>query len=238
MFLDKSTYYTNVHYNLSHFSEAPKPIRPASVSSKKSRRLTSLDDDHASAQFVEDVYLELLRIYSRKKYRALARRLGLSPQDCAEYGIRRVVTHTEEYLDRSPLHVANARAENAFWDLCRRERVDRGEGARGTREVVGDKPINPDSPQRGSIIEGIPSWETPQEDFIDREYYRGVLLKLKALTDDQVAWVGLWLTSVEGLTHGEAALRLGVARRTLWRRVDAVKKIARENQSSLGWVGF
>lgn len=237
MFFDKSSFNSYVQYSKSEDARQERD-RSAAHYLHSDRYQVSGADDHDKAKFVEEVYAELLKIYRRQKYRELARRLGLTPFDLAEYAIRRVVLETEEYLHRSPLHVANSRAANAFYDLCRRERVDRGEGARGTREVLGQEPVNPNDPYSGSWVDFIPAAHNPQDELVNRGYYRSVLLKLRAIVVDDLAWSGLWLTAVEGYTSEEAAMKLGVSRKTLWRRIKALQRSAQDRYEDLDWAGF
>lgn len=237
MFLDKSNFNSYVHYSKPEDAR-PERGRSAAHYAHGIQHQVSGADDHDQAKFVEEVYAELLKIYRGRKYRELGGRLGLTPFDLAEYAIRRVVLQTEEYLHRSPLHVANSRAANAFYDLCRRERVSRGEGARGTREVVGQEPVNPNDPHSGSWVDFVPAAHNPQDELVNRDYYRSVLLKLRAIVVDDLAWSGLWLTAVEGYTAEEAAMKLGVSRKTLWRRTKALQRSAQDRHDDLGWAGF
>lgn len=237
LLLDKCNFIPYVQHSKSENAKSERE-RSAAHYVYGAPRQFSAADDHEKAKFVEEVYAELLKIYRRSKFREPARLLGLTPFDLAEFAIRRVVMKTEEYLHRSPLHVANSRATNAFYDLCRRERVGRGEGARGTREVVGQEPVDKNNPQSGSWIDFIPAAYNPQDQLVDRGYYRSVLLKLRAIVADELAWSGLWLTAVEGRTAEEAAMMLRVSRKTLWRRMDALQRCAQARFTELGWAGF
>lgn len=184
------------------------------------------------------MYTAILTIYQRAKYRSLARPFGLDPRDLAAYAIERVITHTHEYLGRSPQHVANARAENAFFDLCRRERADRGEGSRGTRSVINDRPVNPSDRDSGTLVERVRESEGALEKWIQRDYYNTILENLRTAIADEFAWQGYLLTEIEGLTQADAAKKLGVTREKLNRTLGAARGIAIRHRQALGWEGY
>lgn len=134
--------------------------------------------------------------------------------------------------------MANARAQNAFHDLRRRVKSDRGEGARGTREVVNDGPVNKHNPKMGTIIQLIPDSLVPQDEWVEQEYRRKVLNRMKRLVPDPVTWRALDLIANEGLTQTEAAGLLGVSTRTLIRKLNLLRKVAQENAVQIGWAGY
>jgi RNA polymerase sigma factor (sigma-70 family) len=226
LFLEKSSY--DHPYQPSQQPEKARPVDP----------VTPSPATHDDKKFIEEVYTALLNIYGRSKYRSRAQALGLSPHDLAAFAIKRVITHTDEYLDKSPQHVANARAENAFNDLCRRQRADRGEGARGTRVVDNDYPVNPNDPDSDSFIEQIPDPNDPLDEWMCREYYSQMLEKLRKLIADDVAWRGFLMTEIDGLTQAEAARQLGVSRETLNRLLRKAREIAMKYREELGWEGY
>jgi len=183
------------------------------------------------------VYRDLLAIYSRGKYPAEARQLGLTPSDLASYAIQRVIEQPESFADRTPQHVANARAQNAFHDLRRRVKSDRGEGARGTREVVNDGPVNKHNPKLGSIIQLTPDSLVPQDEWVEQEYHRDVLDRIRRLVPDPVTWQALDLIANDGLTQAQAAQLLGVSTRTLIRKMTLLRRVAQEHAIQIGWEG-
>lgn len=134
--------------------------------------------------------------------------------------------------------MANARAQNAFHDLRRRVKSDRGEGARGTREVVNDGPVNKHNPKMGTIIQLIPDSLVPQDEWVEQEYRRKVLNRMKRLVPDPVTWRALDLIANEGFTQTEAAGLLGVSTRTLIRKLNVLRKVAQENAVQIGWAGY
>lgn len=226
MFFEKSSY--DHPYEPSQQLEKARPVD----------LVTPTPTTPDNRKFIEEVYITLVSIYGRSKYRSRAQALGLSPQDLAAFAIKRVITHTDDYLDKSPQHVANARAENAFNDLCRRVRADRGEGARGTRVVDNDYPLNPKDPGSGTLIGSIPEASDPYEELMRRDYYSQMLDKIRRLITDHIAWQGFLMTVIDGLTQAEAAKQLGVSRETLNRALGKAREIAMKYREDLGWDGY
>ena len=185
--------------------------------------------------FIEAVYRELLAIYSRGKCPTEARQIGLTPGDLASYAIRQVIEHPECFTDKTVLHVANARSQNAFHDLRRRVKSDRGEGARGTREVINDGPVNKDKPKMGSVIQLIPDCHVPQDEWIEQEHHRGVLDRVMRLVPDPAAWRAFDLIVNDGLTQAQVARLLGVSTRTLIRKMNVIRRVTQENAIQVDW---
>ena len=168
-------------------------------------------------------------------YPAEARQLGLTPGDLASFAIRRVIEQPDSFIDKSAQHVANARAQNAFRDFRRRVKSDRGEGARGTREVVNDGPVNKHNPKMGSIIQSVSDGLIPQDEWVEQEYHRQVIERMQRLVPDPISWQALDLIANDGLTQAEAARLLGVSTRTLIRKLTLLRRVAQENATQIGW---
>ena len=181
------------------------------------------------------MYRELLAIYSRGKYSVAARQLGLTPGDLASFAIQRVIEQPDSFIDKTAQHVANARAQNAFRDFRRRVKSDRGEGARGTRKVVNDGPVNKRNPKMGSIIQSVPDALVPQDEWVEQEYHRQVIERMRRLVPDSIVWEALDLITNDGLTQADAARLLGISTRTLIRKLTLLRKVAKENAIQIGW---
>ena len=160
-------------------------------------------------RFVEATYRELRRIYKRQHSKA--NRLGLKTNDLANYAINKVIANLDKFMLRTPLHCANAVAKNAFKDLVRRELAQRGHGARGTRTVIGDVPVNHEDPAAGSVIDNHGGGLDDPDSWVERDHRQTVLGEVSELIS-QLAFDGFVLTTINGLSQGEAAEVLDVSR--------------------------
>lgn len=161
------------------------------------------------SRFVEQTYRALQRIYKRQH--AKANRFGLKPNDVANFAIKIVIANLDKHMRRSPLHCANAVATNAFKDLVRRELAQRGHGARGTRTVIGDEPVNREDSGAGSVIDNYGGGLDDPDSWVERDHRQTVIGEVSELIS-QLAFDGFVLTTINGLTQGDAAKQLGVSR--------------------------
>jgi len=186
-------------------------------------------------RFVEATYQALLKIYSRKF--ANANVYDLQAADVAGFAIEKVLMNVEKYLKRgrTPLHTANAIAENAFLDMLRRQRVQRGQGARNTRTVLGDVPISSEEPDLGTILENLPGEVIDPEAWIEEDHRKKVIADVQELMSE-LAFNGFVLTAVHGLTQDAAAAALGVSRCHLNREMrKATKQLKAMGTSYDAW---
>lgn len=185
------------------------------------------------ARFIEATYLALLKIYSRKYLKASL--FGLQPADLANYAIQKVVANISKYLHRTPVHTANAVAKSAYLDLLRRERAQRGHGARGTRTVLGDNPINPEDPDSGTIIDNHAAGIIDPETWIEADHRGNMISGVRELMSE-LAFHGFVLTSIHDLTQEEAAVALGVTRSHLNKEMrKATKRLKELGASRENW---
>jgi DNA-directed RNA polymerase specialized sigma24 family protein len=170
---------------------------------------TNINLTPEQSRFVEQTYRALQRICKRRF--AKANRLGLKPDDIANFAIKIVIANLDKHMRRSPIHCANAVATNAFNDLVRRELSQRGHGARGTRTVIGDEPINREDSGAGSVIENYGGGLDDPDSWVERNHRETVLGEVSELIS-RLAFDGFVLTTINGLSQGEAAEVLGVSR--------------------------
>lgn len=165
----------------------------------------------AQHRFVEETYGALRKIIARKF--AKANLYGQQFDDIASFAIEKVIKHVDRYMrsHQSPLHAANAVATNAFIDSIRRELAQRGHGARGTRTVIGDNPLNRDEPGAGSVIDNLSSSIADIDRWVDDEHHQLVIGEVRELIP-ALAFEGFVLTAINGYTQDEAANMLGVTR--------------------------
>jgi len=183
-------------------------------------------------RFVEETYAALRKIYSHD---GNANRNGYTALDIASYAIEKVLKNPTKYMMRTPQHTANAIAENALKDFWRRQRAQRGQGARGTREVIGDEPIDADDAGAGTVLDNVTDTIVDPEEWIEREHQHGVIKDVQSLISP-LAFAGFYLTVIKGLDQGQAAKVLGVSRAHLNRQMRAAtKKIQALDKSYREW---
>ena len=183
------------------------------------------------SRFVEQTYRELQRIYKRQH--AKANRLGLKPNDIANFAINKVIANLDKYMLRTPLHCANAIAKNAFKDLVRRELAQRGHGARGTRAVIGDEPVNREDSAAGSVLDNHSGGIIDPESWVERDHQQSVLGKVSELIS-QLAFDGFVLTTINEFTQEEAAQMLGVSRTHLNKEMKKATRLLQSLGVSYG----
>ena len=184
-------------------------------------------------RFVEETYAALVKIYSIKLGKANP--YGYTAYDIASYAIEKVLRKPTKYMKRTPQHAANAIAKNALQDFWRRQRAQRGQGARNTREVIGDEPVNPDDAGAGTVLDRVADTIVDPEEWIEREHQHGVIKDVQALMSP-LAFDGFYLTEIVGLDQGQAAEVLGVSRAYLNRQMRAAtKKIQALDKSYREW---
>ena len=172
-------------------------------------------------RFVEETYHALVKIYSLKFGKANP--YGYTARDIASYAIEKVLRDPAKFMKRTPQHAANAIAKNALQDFWRRQRAQRGQGARNTREVIGDEPVNPDDAGAGTVLDKVTDTIVDPEEWIEREHQQGVIRDVQSLMSP-IAFDGFYLTQIEGLDQAEAAEVLGVTREYLNRQMRAATK--------------
>ena len=188
----------------------------------------------AQSRYVEAVYAHLCKAFGHKI--AKANQYGLQPHDIAGFAIEKVINNIALYQARykTPLHAANAIATNAFIDAIRREWAQRGQGARGTRGVLGDIPVNTNQSDGASILDNFEGSIVDIEQWIEDDYHRELLSDIQELISP-LAWEGLVLTEINGLTQKQAAKLLGVGREHLNREINKAKKIAKNMLNDNDW---
>ena len=172
-------------------------------------------------RFVEETYHALVKIYSLKFGKANP--YGYTARDIASFAIEKVLRDPAKFMKRTPQHAANAIAKNSLQDFWRRQRAQRGQGARNTREVIGDEPVNPDDAGAGTVLDKVTDTVVDPEEWIEREHQQGVIKDVQSLMSP-LAFDGFYLTQIEGLDQGEAAEVLGVSRAYLNRQMRAATK--------------
>jgi len=142
----------------------------------------------------------------------------------------------QQFMARYPTpdHAANAVAPNAFVDYCRRDNAQSGRGARGTRTVIGDEPGNYGDGGGESLIARHPESIVDPEAWIERDYHEGIIREVREHISP-LAWEGLVLTEINGLTQTQAAKLLGVSRAHLNREISKAKKIAKRMHEDHNW---
>jgi len=188
----------------------------------------------AERRYVEAVYAHLCKAFGHKV--AKANQYGLQPHDIAGFAIEKVINNIALYQARykTPLHAANAIATNAFIDAIRREWAQRGQGARGTRGVLGDIPVKSNEPDGASILDNFEGSIVDSEQWIEDDYRRRVIGEVRGHIST-LAWEGLVLTEINGLTQTQAAVILGVSRAHLNREISKAKKIAKRMHEDHNW---
>ncbi len=188
----------------------------------------------AQRRYVEAVYAHLCKTYGLKIAKANLR--GHKPADVANFAIQKVIRNVQHYMDRYPTadHAANAVSANAFVDYCRRDNAQRGHGARGTRTVIGDEPGNYGDSDGESLIARQSGTIVDPEDIVDDDYREGIIREVRE-NISPLAWEGLVLTEINGLTQTEAAKLLGVGREHLNREINKAKKIAKRMLEDNDW---
>jgi DNA-directed RNA polymerase specialized sigma24 family protein len=184
--------------------------------------------------FVEAVHRALGQIYRRPHFRSMARQFGLLPDEIIHEVMMPIFKNPAKFMAHTPYHVANRMAKSRFMSLRRKEMSQRGQGSRGTREVVGDEPVNAPAPGMGSVIDRVSGSLGDSETWVEQDHYKTVLQKLEPLISN-TAWKALWLTEIEGLTQAEAAHQLGVCTRTVIRAINRARAIAHANRDEIGW---
>lgn len=188
----------------------------------------------AQRRYVEAVYAHLCKTYGFKIGKANLR--GHKPADVANFAIQKVIRNVQHYMDRYPTtdHAANAVASNAFVDYCRRDNAQRGHGARGTRTVIGDEPGSYGDSVAESVITRQSGTVVDPEEWVERDYREGIIDEVRE-NISPLAWEGLVLTEINGLTQTEAAKLLGIGREHLNREISKAKKIAKRMLEDNDW---
>jgi RNA polymerase sigma factor (sigma-70 family) len=184
-------------------------------------------------RFVEQTYAALVKTYSQRFTKATL--YGVTAHDVANYAIKKVVANVAKFQRLTPQHAANAIAKNSYRDFWRRERAQRGHGARGTRVVLGDKPVNADEPDQGSVLDNHAGTIVDPESWVDDDHRQNVIEDVQDLMS-ALAFDGFYLTEIEGLDQGEAAELLGVSRTYLNKQMrKATKRIQELGISYRNW---
>ena len=188
----------------------------------------------AQRRYVEAVYAHLCKSYGFKIAKANLR--GHKPADVANFAIQKVIRNVQRFMSRYPTpdHAANAVAPNAFVDYCRRDNAQSGRGARGTRTVIGDEPGNFGDNYAESVITRQPGVVADPEAWVERDYHEGIIREVRE-NISPLAWEGLVLTEINGLTQEKAAKLLGVGREHLNREINKAKKIAKNMLNDNDW---
>jgi DNA-directed RNA polymerase specialized sigma subunit len=137
------------------------------------------------------------------------------------FAITKVITNVEQYMRdyRTPEHCANAVARTSAQDHRRRELVDRGHGARGTRRVEElDAPIAiGDDGDEITLGDTLVAPEGNPEAVIEVMTIADEINELLSdATDDELFLIQAIF--VDERTQGDIASELGVCRETIVRR--------------------
>jgi len=165
----------------------------------------------ATWRHLEKIY----RWYPPKKYSAH------SASELVSFAITKVITNVEQYMRdyRTPEHCANAVARTSAQDHRRRELVDRGHGARGTRRVEElDAPIAiGDDGDEITLGDTLVAPEGNPEAVIEVMTIADEINELLSdATDDELFLIQAIF--VDERTQGDIASELGVRRETIVRR--------------------
>ena len=204
------------------------------INNKETTATTITPLTPAQRRYVEAVYAHLCKTYGFKIAKASLR--GHKPADVANFAIQKVIRNVQQFMARYPTpdHAANAVAPNAFVDYCRRDNAQSGRGARGTRTVIGDEPGNYGDGGGESLIARHPESIVDPEAWIERDYHEGIIREVREHISP-LAWEGLVLTEINGLTQTQAAKLLGVSRAHLNREISKAKKIAKRMHEDHNW---
>ena len=164
--------------------------------------------------------------------------LYFDPYDLASYATEKVMTQLGKYMQKypDPVAAAHAVAANAATDHLRRMRVQRGEGARGERAVIGlqgrVRPGDEDSPTWEEML--VSTYESP-EDVVDRidaeREIAGVIDEFSPVGRD-----GAVVKEFDGRTQGDVAKQHGVARETVNRTIKNDQKRARAKRTEIARI--
>ena len=165
----------------------------------------------ATWRHLEKIY----RWYPPKKYSAH------SASELVSFAITKVIANVERYMRdyRTPEHCANAVARTSAKDHRRRELVDRGHGARGTRRVEElDAPIAiGDDGDEITLGDTLMAPEGNPEAVIEVMTIADEIKELLSdATDDELFLIEAIF--VDERTQGDIASELGVCRETIVRR--------------------
>lgn len=185
----------------------------------------------AQRRFVEATHRALKKVLARKF--AKANLYGQQIDDIAQFAIEKVIKQVDKFMSRhqSPEHAANAIAKNAFIDSVRREWAQRGHGARGTRVVVGDKPLDRNDPNGPGLIDAYAGDVVDPESWIEREHQIDLIERLQGLMTT-LAFEGFVLTAIHELSQEQAAVQLGVSREHLNREMGKAQRFIKQYTSN------
>jgi Predicted DNA-binding proteins len=202
---------------------------------KKENAVTTITPlNPAERRYVEAVYAHLCKAFGHKIVKANLR--GHKSADVANFAIQKVIRNVQRFMNRYPTpdHAANAVASNSFVDYCRRDNAQRGQGARGKRTVMGDEPGRFGDVGMESVISRQPGSIVDPNDWIEDDYRRRVIGEVREHIST-LAWEGLVLSEINGLTQTQAAAILGVSRAHLNREISKAKKIAARMHDDHDW---
>ncbi len=176
--------------------------------------------------------------FQRRLSTLLGRRFGLDADDIAQHEVERLLRRIDEVMATYPVAevYASVRAGHAAQDHLRRNAVQRGEGARTSKDadgrlrrgrvvLSGDAPV--EAMYDGCLFDGLADRAAlTAETIVDRfETHRLLEQAMLNLPADQVDV--LTLVDGHGYTVKEAGALLGVARETASRRrASALRSLA------------
>lgn len=156
------------------------------------------------------------------------------PEDLASYATELIMAKLGTFMSKYPDPIAGAHAvaRNAAWDHQRRVRVQRGEGARGERAVVGLQDRirrgDEDSPTYEELL--VSTYANP-EDIVDRiDAEREIAEVLDEFTP--VGLEGVLAIEIDGRTQGEIAKGNKVRRETVNRAIKQGQERARKKREA------
>lgn len=203
------------------------PITINTITTKQPKENTATHQRHTltpeQSQFVEQTF-RLLKKLMALKY-AKHNLLGLHFEDFVQMGMEKLLNNLDPYMRRykTPQHCANAIGSTIGLDAFRRNSAQRGEGARRTRRVLGDKPINSDDPNGDTVLTTMEGSLGDPEGWILRDDFAELLRKVSDLVGE-FAVECFELVESQGLTQAEAARYLGCSREQVNREINKAKK--------------
>jgi RNA polymerase sigma factor (sigma-70 family) len=193
---------------------------------------------HARERYVAEAYTAL-----RRRLRADGVRAHPDAADAAQIAAERLVRGVDEYIVRypSPLAIAVALATTASAEFRRRERAQRGEGARLQHSPEGEVTCGrqvvaiADHVMRRTARPGVRT--SPGVDAVEERGYTGIddldlIVRLVDGLPERMRAL-LWLVRGEGRDVTEAAAMLGLSRSHASRQLSLVEQRVRSAMARL-----
>lgn len=156
------------------------------------------------------------------------------PEDLASYATELIMAKLGSFMSKypDPIAAAHAVARNAAWDHRRRIKVQRGEGARGERAVVGLQDRvrrgDEDSPTYEDLL--VSTYANP-EDVVDRIDAEREIAEVSG-DFTAIGLEGVIATEIDGRTQGDFAKDKKVRRETVNRAIKQGRERARKKREA------